>query len=96
MKEILVEHLTDRRKEELGVPPEPSDEGAWAIWECGPSAFDWKYDQTEIAYLYEGNVKVLTKDGEVEIRGGDYVTFPKGLKCRWEVFEKVKKVYKFI
>ena len=96
MKKIKVEHLKDKRKKELGIPDEPSQVGPWGVWECGPSAFDWHYDQTEIAYLYEGRVKVLTKSGEVEIRAGDYVTFPQGLSCRWEVFEKVKKVYKFI
>ena len=36
-----------------------------------------------------------TADGTVEMRQGDVVTFPKGLKCAWEVKKPVKKVYTF-
>ena len=79
----------------MGIPPEAAETGPWRVWACGPSAFPWHYDETEKAYFYEGRVKVLTDDAEVEIRAGDFVTFPAGLDCRWEVFEKVKKVYKF-
>jgi uncharacterized cupin superfamily protein len=66
----------------------------WPIWECEPSEFDWEYDEDEQCHFLEGKVKVITNDGEVEIKKGDFVKFPKGLKCRWVVYEKVKKHYK--
>jgi len=40
-------------------------------------------------------VNVKTPDGEVEFGKGDLVTFPEGLKCTWNVIEKIRKVYKF-
>ncbi len=69
---------------------------SWPIWEKEVSEFDWHYDSTEECYLLEGKVVVKTGDGdEVEFGKGDYVTFPKGLSCRWEVKEPVKKHYIF-
>ena len=67
----------------------------WSPWECPPKTFAWEYFSTETAYVIEGKVKVATPSGEVEIKAGDLVTFPKGLKCHWQVIEKIKKVYKF-
>ncbi len=69
---------------------------SWPIWEKEVSEFDWHYDSTEECYLLEGKVTVKTEDGdEVEFGKGDYVTFPRGLSCRWEVKEPVKKHYTF-
>lgn len=69
---------------------------SWPIWEKEISEFDWHYDSTEECYLLEGRVIVKTEDGdEVEFGKGDYVTFPRGLSCRWEVKEPVKKHYTF-
>ncbi|HAG51262.1 MAG TPA: cupin, partial [Deltaproteobacteria bacterium] len=34
-------------------------------------------------------------DEEVEIKKGDLVTFPKGLKCKWNVIERIRKAYIF-
>jgi len=67
----------------------------WSTWECEPSTFDWEYDSDETAYVLEGKVKVKTSEEEVEIKKGDLVTFPKGLKCTWNVGEKIRKVYTF-
>ena len=68
----------------------------WPIWEKEVSKFDWSYDSTEECYLIEGKVKVTTKDGkEVNFGKGDFVTFPKGLDCLWEVQEPVRKYYNF-
>ncbi|NQT07119.1 MAG: cupin domain-containing protein [Candidatus Omnitrophica bacterium] len=67
----------------------------WSPWECEPSTFAWEYAAEETAYLFEGKVKVKTPSGEVEINKGDLVTFPKGLKCTWNVIEKIRKVYTF-
>jgi uncharacterized cupin superfamily protein len=43
----------------------------------------------------EGKVKVKTGEGEVSFGKGDFVSFPKGLKCVWQVIEPVKKHYYF-
>ncbi len=68
---------------------------SWPIWECEPSMFDWEYDEDEVCYILEGKVKVTTDNGEeVKIQKGDLVSFPKGLKCKWEVREKIRKHYK--
>ena len=69
---------------------------SWPIWEKEVSKFDWYYDSIEECYLLEGKVIVETKDGEtVEFGKGDFVRFPKGLSCNWEIKEPVKKHYNF-
>lgn len=69
---------------------------SWPIWEKETSRFDWRYDQTEECYLLEGQVVVETEDGQkVEFGLGDFVTFPKGLSCIWEIKMPVKKHYNF-
>ena len=69
---------------------------SWPIWEKEISRFDWQYDQTEECYLLKGQVVVETDDGEkVQFGKGDFVRFPKGLSCVWEIKEPVKKHYNF-
>jgi uncharacterized cupin superfamily protein len=69
---------------------------SWPIWEKEISRFDWHYDETEECYLLEGKVVVETEDGEkVKFGRGDFVTFPKGLSCAWDIKKPVKKHYKF-
>lgn len=69
---------------------------SWPIWEKEISRFDWHYDDTEECYLLEGRVVVETEDGEnVEFGKGDFVTFPKGLSCIWDIKDPVKKHYNF-
>ena len=68
----------------------------WPTWEKEVSCFDRHYDNTEECYLLEGRVIVETEDhGRVEFGKGDFVTFPKGLSCTWDVQEPVKKHYNF-
>jgi len=69
---------------------------SWPIWEKEVSRFDWHYDQIEECYLLEGNVIVETDDGnKIEFGKGDFVIFPKGLSCTWDIKEPVKKHYNF-
>ena len=68
---------------------------SWAIWECQPSKFDWKYDREEHCYIIKGSVTVIGSKNTVNIQSGDYVIFPKGLKCTWVVHESIKKYYTF-
>ena len=69
---------------------------SWPVWEKEISRFDWYYDSIEECYLLEGKVVVETEDGDkVEFGKGDFVTFPKGLSCIWDIKEPVKKHYNF-
>ncbi len=69
---------------------------SWPIWEKEVSRFDWSYDSTEECYLLEGKVVVETKDGnKVEFGKGDFVTFPKGLSCTWDIKVPVRKHYNY-
>ncbi|MBN1621902.1 MAG: cupin domain-containing protein [Endomicrobiales bacterium] len=88
MASIKIEKATPEKLKELKVD-------SWNPWECEPSTFDWEYSSEEVAYVKEGKVKVKTKNEEVEINKGDIVTFPKGLKCTWNVIEAIRKVYTF-
>ena len=67
----------------------------WPIWTCEISEFDWEYDDKESCYLLDGEVEVSTSLETVKFCGGDFVVFPKGLKCRWKVIKPVRKHYTF-
>ena len=86
---IEIEKATKDYLENKGV-------SSWPIWEKEISRFDWHYDNTEECYLIEGEVVVETKDGKrVEFGEDDFVTFPKGLSCVWDIKQPVKKHYNF-
>ena len=88
MKHMKVEKIGLKEARELGVD-------SWNIWECQPSSFDWEYPEEETSYIYEGDVIVTFGEEEVHLREKMLVTFPKGLKCHWEVREKIVKAYTF-
>lgn len=75
---------------------EEKDILSWPIWEKEVSRFDWHYNSAEECYLLEGEVVVETEDGEkVKFGEGDFVTFPEGLSCVWDIKKPVKKHYNF-
>ncbi|MDD5194605.1 MAG: cupin domain-containing protein [Candidatus Omnitrophica bacterium] len=87
--EIKVEKIDKTQLEKLGI-------FRWPIWEKEESSFDWYYDNEERCYFIEGEVEVETDDAkQVAINKGDYVIFPKGLKCTWNIKKRVRKHYKF-
>lgn len=86
--EIKIKKPTEEELKELNVE-------SWGIWEKEQSEFPWEYDETETCYILEGKAKVKTPNQEVEFGKGDMVVFPKGLKCTWEIKEKIKKHYRF-
>jgi len=68
----------------------------WPIWEKEVSKFDWSYGDTEECYILDGSVTIETKDGKkVEFGKGDFVTFPKGLSCKWDIKKPIRKHYNF-
>ena len=85
---IEVVRLTKKDVSEKGV-------FSWPLWTCGISEFDWEYDQQESCLLLEGNVEVSSDIETVKFGSGDFVVFPKGLKCRWKVTKPVRKHYSF-
>lgn len=89
MAEIKVEKLDKKALEKMGA-------FSWPIWEKEVSRFDWHYDDVEECYFLEGNVSVETKGGKtVSFGKGDFVTFPKGLSCVWDIKTPVRKHYNF-
>ncbi|MDD5218354.1 MAG: cupin domain-containing protein [Candidatus Omnitrophica bacterium] len=88
MGKISVEKLDDKKLKDMGV-------FRWPIWEKEVSKFNWHYDSQERCYFLEGKVTVTTKEGKVGFGKGDFVTFPTGLSCTWEVHEPVRKHYQF-
>ena len=83
---IVVRKPTEAEKTEmLGCP----------TWECAVSKFDWHYDSSETCLLTAGAVTVSYDGGSVSIAAGDYVIFPAGLSCTWDVTAAVKKHYFF-
>jgi len=68
----------------------------WPIWAKEISRFDWQYESVEECYFLEGDVEVTTQDGEkVSFGKGDFVIFPEGLSCVWEIKKPVRKHYNF-
>ena len=89
MEEVKVEKISDDELKKMNI-------SSWPIWEKQVSRFDWHYDDTETCYILQGKVEVETKDGKrITFGKGDFVTFPKGLDCVWDIKEPVRKHYNF-
>ena len=87
--EIKVQRLSQDQLNKMGVFD-------WPIWNKEVSRFDWSYDCIEECYFLEGEVTVETKDGKaVSFGKGDFVIFPKGLSCTWDIKKPVRKHYNF-
>jgi len=84
--EILVRKPTEGEVVEMKSKP---------TWTCGISEFDWYYDSQEICLIIEGEVTVNYGSKSVSFSEGDYVVFPKGLSCVWQIKKPVKKYYEF-
>ncbi len=67
----------------------------WPIWTCEVSEFNWEYSNEEACLLLEEKVEVSSEFETVRFSAGDYVVFPKGLKCHWKVAKPVRKHYSF-
>ena len=86
---ITISHLTDKEIEDRGVL-------SWPIWSCDISEFDWEYSDEESCLLLDGAVEVKCEFETIRFSTGDFVVFPRGLKCRWKVTSPVRKHYSFI
>lgn len=68
---------------------------SWPIWTKEVSDFDWYYDSDEECLILEGEIEVETPEGIYTINANDFVTFKKGLSCKWKVKKPVRKHYRF-
>ena len=85
----IVENPDESLLNEMGVK-------GWPIWEKEISSFPWSYDTPETCYILEGEVVVTPEHGDpVEIKKGDLVTFPTGLRCTWDIRSDIRKHYRF-
>lgn len=88
--QIVVQKLNEEQLKDFGVYN-------WSIWTKEVSSFDWFYDSTEECYILEGEVEVHYGNSEkVCFSAGDFVTFPKGLACKWIISKSVRKHYRFL
>ena len=67
----------------------------WPVWSKEKSTFDWSYSDKETCLIIEGKARVKSDEETVEFGPGDWIEFPKGLDCTWEIIEDIKKHYKF-
>jgi uncharacterized cupin superfamily protein len=88
MDKITVRKLSQEELKKMGV-------FSWPVWEKEVSRFDWHYDETEECYLLSGKVTVETAEGSVNFGKGDFVSFPRGLSCVWNIKAPVRKHYNF-
>ena len=74
---------------------ERKEASSWPIWEKEASSFPWKYEDRETCLILDGEVTIQAGNEEVSFKGGDYVIFPEGLACTWNIKKAVRKHYKF-
>ena len=64
------------------------------LWECQAGRFDWKMDGDEIAYLFEGSIRITTEEGDTcQIGPGDIAYFPEIMQATWEILEPIKMFF---
>ena len=68
---------------------------SWPIWEKEPSRFPATYDSKEECYILEGEFTVEIGNAKLDFEPGDFVVFPEGLECIWNIKKKVRKHYNF-
>jgi uncharacterized cupin superfamily protein len=86
---VVIKQLSAEEIKHLGIYN-------WPVWTKEISVFDWAYDSQEDCYILEGEAEVICSLGEkCTFKAGDFVTFPKGLTCKWIVKKPVRKHYRF-
>jgi len=88
MSNIIIKQLSDVEVDNMGILN-------WPIWTCEVSEFPWQYDVEESCLILEGEVYVAVGSDTVQIKAGDFVIFPKGLVCVWQVTKPIRKHYQF-
>jgi len=84
--EIEVEKKSDDQLIAIGV-------FSWPVWSRGVSTFEWTYEDTEQAYILEGEAEVEAYGEHYHFGKGDFVTFPVGMTCTWRIIKPIRKHY---
>ena len=93
---LAPESIREGRPEAFGRVILQSDDKrvSSGLWECTPGRFAWDFVWDEFVHIHAGHVLVTTQDGQrLELRAGDFATFPLGLKTEWHVIERVRKTF---
>lgn len=86
---IKIEKPAKEKLQKMGV-------SNWPIWEKEVSEFPWYYSEKETCLILKGKVVVTPEEGDpVEIKEGDLVEFPQGLRCTWKIVKDIRKHYNF-
>lgn len=85
---INVEQPDSEELVEMGVEQ-------WPILEHDEEKFEWFYDKTEYCYIISGEATIVSEFDNLTIKAGDFVTFPAGLECVWDVQSAIRKRYTF-
>jgi len=85
---IEIDQLEPEELEELDV-------FSWPVWERDEEKFEWYYDKTEQCYIVSGEATIVSEFETVTIKSGDFVIFPAGLECVWDIQSYITKHYTF-
>lgn len=86
---ISIEKLTEKQIESKSIE-------SWPIWEKKVSSFPWQYEADEYCLIIEGEIIVIANNKEYLVKADDFVKFPKGLKCHWNITKNIRKYYQFV
>ena len=74
---------------------EEMDVYSWPVWEHDEDKFEWYYDKTERCLIVTGEATITSEFESITIKTGDFVIFPAGLECVWDIQYAIKKHYSF-
>ncbi|GIN94788.1 cupin [Siminovitchia terrae] len=67
---------------------------SWETWESGPDVTEGEFPEQESCYFLDGELHLTVGDKFYLVKPHMFVTFPKGLPCKWDIPRYVKKAYK--
>ena len=85
---ITVDQLEQEELEDMGVY-------SWPVWEHDEEKFEWYYDKTEKCFITSGEATIISEFESITIKPGDFVVFPAGLECIWDIHSAISKRYTF-
>lgn len=83
---IEVDRLDLEELKELGVEQ-------WPVWEHEEEKIEWFYEKTERCYIVSGEATIVSEFETLTIKPGDFITFPAGLECIWDIDSAIRKHY---
>lgn len=85
---IEIDRLDLEELEELQI-------NSWATGEYDEEKLEVFYNKTEMCYIVSGEATIVTEFESVIVKTGDFITFPAGLECIWDVDTKIHRRYIF-